>query len=289
MKCPNCNSEIGRFDLAPNCKHCGVNIFYSQQEQLLTRDAKKCELEYASFHIASAKLKNAFIGGRLQILRIIAMVAAIGSVFIPFASAKVELPMLEAKFSFGAFGFYQAFSDGTLGAFFNMRSYLPQLFTACTVLIALFLITFLFGLGVFIALVLSFLNMKKAAKVSCVCAAAGFVSCLGAGITGLLLPGIAQGTFVTAQSGAGAFVCAAVLAGIFVLNLLIIKQNIGPQINEVDLRRVEVRKKIKVGEITLDELPLPVFESEEEKAKRLEKEQASRSLVEKAKGGADNG
>ena len=49
MKCPKCNKEIGRFELAPDCKHCGVNIFYAQQEALLTEDAKRCELEFASF------------------------------------------------------------------------------------------------------------------------------------------------------------------------------------------------------------------------------------------------
>ena len=65
MKCPKCNKEIGRFELAPNCKHCGVNIFYAQQEALLTEDAKRCELEYATFHILTSKLKNAFIGGKM--------------------------------------------------------------------------------------------------------------------------------------------------------------------------------------------------------------------------------
>ena len=69
MKCPKCNKEIGIFELAPNCKHCGVNIFYAQQEALLTEDAKKCELEYATFHILTAKLKTAFIGGKIQIMR----------------------------------------------------------------------------------------------------------------------------------------------------------------------------------------------------------------------------
>ncbi|NLA77200.1 MAG: hypothetical protein GX851_05140, partial [Clostridiales bacterium] len=32
---------------------------------------------------------------------------------------------------------------------------------------------------------------------------------------------------------------------------------------EIDLKRVEVRRKLKRGEITLDELSLPVFSEEE--------------------------
>ena len=50
-----------------------------------------------------------------------------------------------------------------------------------------------------------------------------------------------------------------------------------------------MRKKVKNGEVSLDDLPLPVFESEEEKAKRLETEAASNELAEKAKGGEHNG
>ena len=125
MKCPNCNGEIGRFELAANCKHCGVNIFYSQQEKLLTRDAKQCELEFASFRILKAKVKSAFIGGPVQILRIVAMLAAIGVIFIPFATLRTELPMLSAKISLGAFGVYQAFSGGELMTMLELREYLP--------------------------------------------------------------------------------------------------------------------------------------------------------------------
>ena len=35
MKCPKCGGEIAFYDLRPNCKHCGVNIFYYTQETVL--------------------------------------------------------------------------------------------------------------------------------------------------------------------------------------------------------------------------------------------------------------
>lgn len=290
MKCPNCNGEIGRFDLSAECKHCGVNIFYSQQETLLTQDAKKCELEYASFRILAAKFKAALIGGPLQIARIVAMVAAIGIIFIPFVTLSADLPLFSARFSLGAFGIYQAFSGGELTALLlDMSVYLPQVTTAAGVLCGLFVLIFLMGLFVFVGLILSFINIPKVARKMCVFSAIGFVLSIMAAVMSCVMPKIAEGSLITAKTGAGAFFCAAIFAVIFVLNRLVIKKGILPDVKQVDLMRVEMRKKVKSGEITLDELPLPVFESDEEREKRLENEAASKSLADKARGGENNG
>lgn len=290
MKCPNCNGEIGRFELAAECKHCGVNIFYSQQEKLLTQDAKKCELEYASFRILGAKFKTALIGGPLQIARIVAMVAAIGIIFIPFVTLSVDLPLFSAKFSLGAFGVYQGFSGGELKTLLlDLSPYIPQVTTAATLLCALFVLIFLMGLFVFIGLLLSFINIPKAAHKMCIISAIGFVFSAMAAVMSCVMPTIAEGSLVAAKTGVGAFFCAAIFAVIFVLNRLVIKKGIVPDIKQVDLLRVEVRKKVKAGEITLDELSLPVFESDEEREKRLENEAASKSLADKARGGEQNG
>ena len=59
MVCPNCGAEIGRFDLAVHCKKCGVNLYFASQEKLLSEDAKRCELEFASARIVLAKVKAA--------------------------------------------------------------------------------------------------------------------------------------------------------------------------------------------------------------------------------------
>jgi len=265
MKCPNCGGEIGRFDLAPNCKHCGVNIFYSQQEKLLSQDAKQCELEFASFRILKAKAKCAFIGGALQILRIVAMFAAIGSIFIPFATLSAELPMLSSKITLSAFGIYQLVSGGEFTALISLIDYFPELFTTFAADAALFVLIFLVGFGVFVALMLTFLNINKSAKACCAFSAAGFALSIASGVVSLLMPKAAQGTFITASGGAGAFVVAGVFALIFVLNILLIKKNIQPDIDPIDIERVKIRKKIKAGEITYDDLPLPVFETEDTK------------------------
>lgn len=289
MKCPNCNGEIGRFELSPECKHCGANIFYCRQEKLLTDDAKKCELEFASFRILKEKLKTAFIGGPIQILRIVAMVAAIGIIFIPFVTLSASLPLFGAKFSLGAWGVYEAFSGGELIALLNLREYLPTVFAATLILCVLFVLVFLMGVGVFGTLLLSFINIRKSAKAACGFSVAGMVFSLAGAVMSFVMPKIAEGTFIQAKPFIGAFFCVAIFSCIFALNMLVINKNIMPDIKDVDLKRVELRKRIKAGEITLDELPLPVFETEEEKAKRLEEEEASRTLADKARGGEHNG
>ena len=285
MKCPNCNKEIGRFELAPDCKHCGVNIFYAQQEALLTEDAKRCELEYATFHILTAKLKNAFIGGKIQIMRIVSMILAIGAIFIPFVTIEAKFSLFSAKFSFGAFGIYQAFTDGTFNAIMNLDAYSPETTISVLMLLALIVLIFLSGFGVFVALILSFINIKKAAKITQVLSVFGISFSVISLVLSIALPRIIRNArFINIELGVGAIACILVLILIFVLNKLIITKNIQPEIKEIDLQRVAIRKQIKNGEITYAELSLPVLESEEEKEKRLQEKEEKEKLVQSAKG-----
>lgn len=258
MKCPNCNGEIKRFDLAPNCKHCGVNIFYSQQKDLLARDAKKCELEYATARIIIAKLKTNFIKGPLQILRIVAMLMAIGSIFIPFATVNTALDVINAEFTFSALGIYNAFSDGTLFVLLDLIEYIPKEAGLCLLYLGLIVLIVLMGLGVFISLVLSFINIIKGAKAMRIIALLAVVLCVACAVLSFVMPTVTGG-FLVAESGVGAVACCLVFVMIFVLNHLVIKKNITPEIDELDIKRVELRKKVKNGDINIDDLPLPVF------------------------------
>lgn len=285
MKCPKCNKEIGRFELSPNCKHCGVNIFYAQQERLLTEDAKRCELEYATLHILTAKLKTAFIGGKIQIMRIVAMVLAIGAIFIPFATVEAGFSTFSAKLSFGAFGIYQAFTDGTAQAVLNLNSYAPGLTFSLFMLLLFIVLIFLSGFGVFLTLILSFINIQKAAKKAQILSGIGIVFSSAAFWVSLSLSKVfADLPFISAEFGVGSIACAAVLIFIFILNKLVVSKSIQPQIKDIDLERVKIRKQIKKGEITYADLPLPVLESEEEKEKRLKEKEEKEALVQSAKG-----
>lgn len=285
MKCPNCNKEVGRFELAPNCKHCGVNFFYAQQEKLLTEDAKRCELEYATFHILTAKLKNAFIGGKIQIMRIVAMVLAIGAIFVPFATVEASFGLFSAKFSFGAFGIYQAFTDGTLNAVLNLSGYTPKITISLLLLLGIIVLIFLSGFGVFVTLILSFINVQKTAQKAQILSIVGMAfSVISFGLSIALPEMLSDISFINVKIGIGSIACFAVLLFIFILNKLIVTKNIQPDIKEIDLERVKIRKQIKNGVLTYADLPLPVLESEEEREKRLKENEEKEALVQSAKG-----
>ena len=91
MKCPKCGGEIPFYDLHPNCKHCGVNIYYYSQDALLARDAKRTELEAAVARMVVARIKASFIGGGLQIIRMVAIIATIASLLLPIGAVKRSL------------------------------------------------------------------------------------------------------------------------------------------------------------------------------------------------------
>ena len=193
------------------------------------------------------------------------------------------------NFSFGAWGIYSAFTDGTLSALLNLGGYADKQMTASLVLLGLIVAIFLSGLGVFVALLLSFINIQKSARAMCGLSFAGSILCVCAFVVSVLLPSVmSEIGFIEGETGVGALVCLAVLIFIFILNHLVIKKNIQPPVKEVDLKRVELNKKVKKGEASLDDLPLPVFETEEEREERLKKEEESRALAQKGKG-EDNG
>ncbi len=246
-----------------------------------------CELEFASFRIIVAKLKAAFIKGLIPILRIVAMIIAIGAIFIPFADIKTDIPVISSvNFSFGAWGIYSAFTNGVLNTLLNLFDYAQQQVVIALVLLASIVVIFLIGFAIFVCLLLSFINIQKTAKIMRGLSVAGAITCVFSSGVSLAMPYvIGKAEFLTAKTGFGAFACILVFAFIFILNHLVIKKNIQPEIKEVDIKRVELAKKVKCGEVSLDDLPLPVFETEEEKEKRLKAEAQRKLEIEKAKGG----
>ena len=61
-----------------------------------------------------------------------------------------------------------------------------------------------------------------------------------------------------------------VLCVVGIINHKIAKKEINLKLRENDLLRKETLKKVKAGEISLDDLTLPVYETEEEKKERIE-------------------
>lgn len=288
MVCPKCAAHIARFDLKPNCKSCGVNIMIYTQEQSLIHDAKMAELEYAGARIFVAKLKAAFIDGKLQIIRMLLAAVVIGVLAIPFASVSISAAMFEAKASVGAIGAYRLFSDGMLTVLpdFLKTPLFSPVFTVLVVLTGIFVLLVLLAAAIFVAELLSFISIKKTAKLMCVFSVVGIAFSVAACVIPFVMKSIADDySYLTASAGLGGFAALIAFAADCFINFKILKADIVPKIKENDLLRRETLKKVKRGEIAVIDLPLPVFETVEEREERLRAYEQARK---NEQGGAHN-
>ncbi len=272
MKCPKCGGEIAFYDLRPNCRHCGVNIMYYTQDAGLMRDAKRTELEGAAARMVIARIKAAFIGSKAAVARLVFVLAAVAALVIPFGGVGYTMPFFDGKLSVGVIGLIQAYGSGLL-----LRT--PQLLGSTVVpaqtraaVVAAGVLAILAVLDVLIlaAYLLSFLNLTGSAKfiktVSLIAAVAAAVG-QGAIVAFKFLTKDSAAAHVTLGYGAAA--AFALYLVLYFLNRHMIKKGIEPVYRENDVKRREMLKKVRAGEVDLDSLPLPVFESEEERAERM--------------------
>ncbi len=272
MKCPKCGVEIKRFDLSPNCKQCGVHIMYYTQEEDLALDAKKTELEFAKARAFVVRLKAAFVSGKMPIARMVSMVFIISCLLIPFGSISMQLPFFNKDITLSALGFYGLFSNGLLNHIFE----LPVLGVAADVFISgiaaavSYILMVLTGVAIFTVWLLSFINLRKCNKILAVLSSVAIGFDVVTMVLMLLSVIFAKDyTVISASFGAGGIVALTAFCIFMFINIKMYKENAQIVIKEVDLKRIEIAKKVKSGEIKLEDLPMPIFETEEEKNARI--------------------
>ena len=272
MICPKCGGEIPFYDLRPNCKHCGVNIMYYMQNDGLMRDAKRTELEAAVARMIVARIKAEFIGGKLQIMRMIAVIGSICALMIPFASAGFTMPFFEEKLSVGLIGIIQSFGNGLalmVPKFLGSTMFAGSA-RAAVIAAGIMLVIAVIELLIFAAFTVGFLKLTEAAKFMKNAALAGAIIALIGQIVIIVLKfTFAAGAGSSFSFGFGALAAAALFVVIFLINRALLKKGIEPEYRENDLKRKELLKKVRKGEVNLDDLPVPVFESEKEREERI--------------------
>ena len=273
MKCPKCGADIPFYNLKPNCKHCGVNILYYTQDYLLERDAKRTELESAVMRMLVARVKAVFIGSLLAIFRMVFLVGAICAMMIPFCTTVYKLPFYEEKLSIGLIGLISALGDGmimTLPTF--LKSSLFANATLGTLIVcAFFVLLAIVDVAMFVIYLLSFFKPDKSAKMLRNASVVACVLALGAQIASVVckLSVIKPQPFVSFGIGFGGIACFVLHLILIFINVKMLKKGVEPVYREFDPKRGELLKKVRSGEVDLDDLSLPVFESEEEYASRM--------------------
>ncbi len=272
IKCPNCGAHIPFYNLKPNCHNCGVNIMYFTQEKDLVKDAKRAELEFASARIVIAKVRETFIGGALSITRLVMLVAIIAMLLPPFASACFTMPYYMAEFNVSGLGIYNAYSNGLLQKipdFLNSLLF-GEAMKDMIILYGIFLAVVVLGVAIFAFYIFSFLNIKKTAKIMAALSYIAAVLSLATGILSIVFNSFDFSECIKIEIGFGGFLSFAVFAANGIINHKIAKKEINLKLRENDILRKETLKKVKAGEINLDDLTLPVYETEEEKKERIE-------------------
>lgn len=274
LQCPKCGGHIPFYDIRPNCKHCGVNIWYYSQQTELSRDAKRTELEGAAARMVIARIKAAFIGSKIAIVRLVITLGAIAILLLPFGSVKFAAPFFERTYSAGLLGVIMGFVHGTIPKFpvylqtTMFSGYAKAFLLPAGVLAVLVLL----GGLIFAAYLFSFLRLEIMTKIVKVSALIGAIVALTGQIAVLVMtyvfpmPETPSAEF---HVGWGGFVIAAVWFVLFLINLMMLKNGIEPTYHENDIKRRELLKKFHAGELDLDSLSLPVMESEEERTQRL--------------------
>ncbi len=270
MKCPKCGGEIPFYDLKPNCRHCGVNILYYTQDYLLERDAKRAELEGTVARMVVAKIKAVYIGSSFAVLRMIGVICAICALLVPFCSVRFILPFYDEEFSVSLMGLVNSVTGGLL---FDLPDYCKSSYFAdsahsALLMTAVFAVILLTDLVMAAVWILAAISPKKTTKIMKNISLIAVLLSFAAQMLSLILNSGAD-EFSVYKIGIGALVSAVLHIALFFINFKMLKKGVEPQYREFDPKRKELLKKVRKGETDLDELPLPVFESDEEREERM--------------------
>lgn len=114
--CPKCNHHLRVIDWKQKCPYCGANIvLYDLQERLMA-DADKAEVQNYYFQKKIDRLKAAFVGSKLAIVRIFTSLLPIAALFLPLIKANLSAPLPEKSGSITAIDIYNLFEDIDFGA-----------------------------------------------------------------------------------------------------------------------------------------------------------------------------
>ncbi len=272
--CPNCGRKLSWKDWRPNCPQCGVNLIFSQYEERFLEDAKNAELGHARLRVSVAKIKAAFLGSKLAVARLVVCLLPLAALLLPVATAMFRVPFVQEKQTVSLIGVIQMISGGSLKLLLSLQegAHLQAVFSALGTVLIGFAATALFAVLLLAMTVLCFVSVKRCAVAACcICVLGVLTDAVALVLAGRFVSLVTAqgGALVTAQLSFGCYGIAAAFIIAFVLNLLVAKRGIPVKFREGDLYRVEVAAKLKRAELQLKDLPQPIWESEEEREKRL--------------------
>ena len=90
--CPKCGYRLKFTDFRADCPGCGVNLMYYNHQERLAEDADKAEAEHVQMQPKIDRIKFAFVGTKLSIVRLVLLFLPIGMLFLPLVHVEANLP-----------------------------------------------------------------------------------------------------------------------------------------------------------------------------------------------------
>ena len=145
--CPKCGEHLRMVDWKQHCPHCNCNIVLYDIQERLMQDADKAEIQHYHFQKRINRMKAAFVGSKLAIVRIFTSLIPIVAIVVPWLKGEFKAPFAEFD------GFYTLFSlidmlesfnfDGILGLLNTDDGKIPLIFLAAALLMLVLSVVFM--------------------------------------------------------------------------------------------------------------------------------------------------
>ena len=181
--------------------------------------------------------------------------------------------LLDDTVSLSALGLYGAYEDGYLPYLMAMTggTVNGRAFTLLACAIAALLLSAIAAVLIFFMTVLCFLSVKKMHKVLAWTAVTGAVfAVISFALTAAFAAAAGASGLISGKAYPGFLAAVACFAAVAVINFMIGRQGLPIVYKEGDEERFAIAKKVKNGELLLEDLPQPIVETEETEKIRLE-------------------
>ncbi|MCR5040947.1 MAG: hypothetical protein K6C36_02465 [Clostridia bacterium] len=281
-KCPKCGRKLHLYNISQNCPSCGINMKLYGFEDQFFREAKLAELSNAVWHIRVHRLKAAFIGRKLSIVRLVVILLPVAALLVPAGTITLGLPFRSFEIALSGLGLYGAFNDGTLMYLINSGGYTfaSGAFAAARTALFAYAGAAVFAVAVLLATILCFVSLKNMQKIIAGIALAGAVEAIAAFfLINRVASVTAAGGLIGSSSGVGSFVIAAAFLAVAGVNIALDRLGVPVELGEGMEERARIYAEYKAGKVKLEDLPQPVVETEATKKISDEIDKARASLI----------
>jgi len=244
-------------------------------EERFREDAVVSELSLAYMRAKLKRFKASFKGGTVAKARLFTLFLPLASLFLPWGSLSASLPFAAWNWEAGLLSFINlAMGDMESLPYLQEMASSPEwggLFRIGVLLLLSFAAAALCGVIGLVASAFSFASLKKMSAVAGVALSLGAVAAVAAFAAGFLLRQASAdvgNAFYGGALGYGAPLSFVLYAFAAVLNFIIVKNGVPAKYPEGEFERAEIYRKVKKGEIQIEDLTYPVVETE--KTRKLE-------------------